>query len=275
MERRTRVYPGEKNGRGMLGSILLLLAAVVIFTGLFLRDDGISLKIEPVPSVTPIPLDEAFDETMTEMEITLPSSDWYALQLGVFEQEGSAGKMAEEYVKRGAGGYIWNDGRYRVLAAVYPLRDDAQTVRQRLQQQMVESFLYEISLPAIRVRLGGMKGQLEIISAAFLHGDELIRQLQQISVMMDQQEINPDEAVPKLSAIGSQLETVLLRLKQRFPVPRPAVVEGLIDCFEDYQHFCLTLSGDESAVSLSAVVKHQTFSSLYLFKQVYDLLSHT
>lgn len=274
MQGRKRVYPSS-NGKWMSGALLIVSAALLL-SGLIWRDAEPLLSISPVPSATAIPLDEGFDDTLGQREITLPSATWYALQLGAFESEKAAAELAQQYTLRGAAGYVWHDGRYRTLAAVYPLRDEAQSVRRQLHEKHdVDSYLYQIDLPAIRLRLSGMNGQLDILEAAFLHANDLIAELQRISVAMDRQEANADEALETLHALKNQMQTVVLRLHQRFASPRHAAVEGMIACLEGYTAFCGELSQQENAVALGMKIKRQTLASLHKLKQVYDTLSHT
>ena len=276
MERRTRVYPAEKQSSGWLSTLLLLLAAVVLVSGLVKRGEDAGISIRRLATATPIPMDAAFDETTAQKEMVLPASRWYALQMGVFEDEAGAESFAEQYVARGAGGYVWHDGRYRVLAAVYPLKEDAQLVRQQLETQHgVDTYLYEVDLPALEIRLNGMQGQLDILEAAFIHANDLIRRMQQLSVGMDRREASSEETLAQLHTLSEQVELVSLRMKQRFSAPRHTAVETLINCFDGYSAFCQQVRGGETAVSLGAALKWQTLSALQCLKRVYDTLQHT
>lgn len=276
MERRRRVYPVQRSKNGWLSGLLLFLSAIVILSGLVWRGGETELSIEPEATSSPIPLSESFDETPSQAEITLPGSEWYALQLGAFENETAAVELGEKYTRRGAAGYVWLDGRYRTLAAVYTLREDAQTVRRQLSEKHeVETYLYQISLPSIKLRLSGMKGQLEILEAAFMHAEDLVHSLVKMSSAMDRQEMSVPEAIEALHGIGDQLQMVSLRLQQRFTSPRHRTVSSLIGYFEDYSGFITRLDPDESAVNVGTKLKYQTFSSLELLKQIYDSLSNT
>lgn len=276
VERRTRVYPARFSLGNHLSRVLLILTGLVILSGLLKGKVDGDVFIHALPSATPVPLEEAFDETMTEMEITLPSSTWHALQLGAFENKVSAEETAQKYAKRGAAGYVWNDGRYRALAAVYPDKTEAQQVRQQLEtQHAVDTYLYAIELPELRLKIKGMQGQLEILQAAFLHAADLINSLQQLGVTMDRREINLQEVQQKLYTFAQQISLVSLRLKQRFTVPRPAVVDEMINLFDSSAASFETFDPQESAVLMTAKIKYETFSALNAFQKIYDELSHT
>ena len=180
MQTRKRVYPSERKPAKWVSYSLLFLSAVILFSGVAARSGGDAV-FETVATPSPIPLDAAFDETRETREITLNGSVWYALQLGAFETEEAARQLAEQFQRRGAAGYLWPEERFRVLAAVYPEKEDAQAVRQQLRDQHdVDSYLFEISIPSVSLRMTGMRGQIDILEAAFLHAEELIRQMERI-----------------------------------------------------------------------------------------------
>lgn len=269
-----RVYPRQREPGKWFSYLLLFLSVSVILSGLLSR--GGDLTIQPAPTATPIPTDAYFDETVEEREITLPSATWYALQLGAFESETAAQELAQQFVKRGAAGYVWHDGRYRTLAAVYPTREDAQAVREQLSDaHSVDSYLYQIDLPALHLLMKGMKGQLDILEAAFAHANDLVVNLQAASVAMDRQEMSGEEAAQLLNGLGEQVDTVKLRLEQRFSAPRHQTVQGLIACFEDYGAFLETLNAGDSDATFGMKVKRQTLSTLNHLKSVYDALGNT
>lgn len=91
-----------------------LLAFVFIGRGASIRTclggGGEDVDIQLAQTATPIPTDEVFDETVESREIALPSSTWYALQLGAFENEKAADELARQFMQRGAAGYVWQDG---------------------------------------------------------------------------------------------------------------------------------------------------------------------
>lgn len=276
MERSRRVYPVQRSRNGWLNGLMLFLSAVIILSGLVWRGGEEKLSIKLTATPTPIPLDEAFDETAAQADFMLPQREWYALQLGVFESKEAAEKLGEQYARRGAAGYVWLDGRYRTLAAVYSLKEDAQAVRQQLSEKHdVETYLYQIRLSEMQLRINGMQGQLEILQAAFAHADELVQSLQTLSMALDRQETGVAELISAVRGISDQLTTVSLRLKQRFAAPRHKTVNCLIQCFDNFAEFASALDPDENEAGCGTKLKYQTFVSLEMLKQIYDSLSNT
>ncbi len=275
MQTRKRVYPSERKPAKWVSYSLLFLSAVILFSGVAARSGGDAV-FETVATPSPIPLDAAFDETRETREITLNGSVWYALQLGAFETEEAAGQLAEQFQRRGAAGYLWPEERFRVLAAVYPEKEDAQAVRQQLRDQHdVDSYLFEISIPSVSLRMTGMRGQIDILEAAFLHAEELIRQMERISETLDRQEITPAEAAEELNTLREQVELVALRMEQRFLSPRNAAVTGLIGLMRDYAAFAREKTGQESNALLSRQLKYQTIQTIRLLLELTDALRNT
>lgn len=275
MQTRKRVYPSERKPAKWVSYSLLFLSAVILFSGVAARSGGDAV-FETVATPSPIPLDAAFDETRETREITLNGSVWYALQLGAFETEEAAGQLAEQFQRRGAAGYLWPEERFRVLAAVYPEKEDAQAVRQQLRDQHdVDSYLFEISIPSVSLRVTGMRGQIDILEAAFLHAEELIRQMERISETLDRQEITPAEAAEELNTLREQVELVALRMEQRFLSPRNAAVTGLIGLMRDYAAFAREKTGQESNALLSRQLKYQTIQTIRLLLELTDELRNT
>ena len=275
MQTRKRVYPSERKPAKWVSDSLLFLSAVILFSGVAARSGGDAV-FEIVATPSPIPLDAAFDETRETREITLNGSVWYALQLGAFETEEAAGQLAEQFQRRGAAGYLWPEERFRVLAAVYPEKEDAQAVRQQLRDQHdVDSYLFEISIPSVSLRMTGMRGQIDILEAAFLHAEELIRQMERISETLDRQEITPAEAAEELNTLREQVELVALRMEQRFLSPRNAAVTGLIGLMRDYAAFAREKTGQESNALLSRRLKYQTIQTIRLLLELTDELRNT
>ena len=275
MERERRTYPVSRNSSRAAGRIMLALAALIIISGLFSRNGGSGFSFERLPEQTAIPLNETFDETITETILEIPAQCWHALQVGVFENEKSANEAAMVFQKRGAAGYLWLDGRYRVLAAAYPDREDAQLVREQLREaHNIDSYLYTIDFPTLSIRLNGMQGQIEILQAAFEHAGDLAKQIQNLSVRMDRQELSVREAIEVLSAADTQMQLVALRLTQRFSPPVPETVQALIACFEDYGRFAQSLNDNESAAAMGMKLKYQHFVTLKHIQSVYQTLNH-
>lgn len=276
MQQHRRLYPARGQNQRSICFFLLLISAGLIISGFLSHLNPDPFGIEPVPMETAVPLNASFDETIASAEMELSPKHWYALQTGAFEVSESALEAAKVFEKRGAAGYIWHEGRYRVLASVYPTMDEAQRVREQLQtRHSIDTYVYTIEMPALKLRVKGMQGQIDILQAAFAHADDLAVQLQRLSVELDRQEKSIAEVQKETEALGQQLRLVALRLKQRFAHPLPKTVEILLGCFEDYSEYASSVGESQSVFEAGIELKKQTFEVLWNLKQVYQLLSAT
>ena len=249
---------------------------MLIISGLLSHHKPDEFGIESLPAQTMIPLNDSFDETISSAEIELPMKRWYALQTGAFEKNESAAEAAKVFEKRGAAGYIWNEGRYRVLASVYPSIEEAQRVRDQLKtQHSIDTYVYIIELPALKLRLNGMQGQIDIVQAAFEHADDLAVQLQKLSIAMDRREKSIAEVQSETEALDDKLRIVSLRMKQRFTQPFPRPVEGLMKCFESFSEYVSSIDNSQSLFEAGIELKKQIFQVLWNTRQIYQLLNVT
>jgi len=161
--------------------------AVIALIGLggmawhFYQQGDLPLPLPPAPTLSP---EEAAADQRT---LTLPAQSWYALQLGVFEQQASAKALAESYQARGAAGFIDTRTQFRVLAAAYESRADAQAVQYQLQAaHQVDAYIIELPSPEITLRITGQKAQLTALSDAYDALHQTALHLSQLSVSLDQ-----------------------------------------------------------------------------------------
>jgi hypothetical protein len=262
VEKRTYKAPG--GGKRILTGVLLFVSCVLILMGL-LKDEngGLSLELKVTP--TPTAIGSTFDETVTTREISLPARSWYAIQLGAYDSEESARAQAESYVARGAAGYVRKDSRFRVLAALYPTREEAQTVRQQLQSQHeIDSYVYEIALPEILLGVDGMAGQLDVLEAGMQYLNTTLEKFCEISTSMDKQDLPVEQELSRLAEVSSQADTLKNVLSQRFSTVHNAVVSDLINLMEEIGTATSLVAETSSKgnVAMGAQMKNQTLKLL-------------
>ena len=192
-------YKTRKSGKGwlILPALLLFGLLCAAYWG---KDTLHELLISPAPTLSQA---ESQGDSRT---VTLPGKSWFSLQLGAFENEESAREVAESFRARGAGGLIAHQGNYRVLAAAYESRAQAQTVQQQLRSQHgVEAYIYEINRGEITLKISGQKAQLTALTDAYDALFQAEAQLSALSQGIDRGETGKDAA---LAALASQRETL-------------------------------------------------------------------
>ena len=181
---KTRVYRVRRGGGRWLAWVLgAMLLAAGAYAVLQARPFAAAPDLSLQPSATLTPRDSAADSRL----LTLDGETWHALQLGAFDSPDAAQALAEAYRARGAGGLIWQRDAYRVLAAAYVSRADAQAVQSRLlSQHGVETVITDVAWPDVTLRATGQKAQLDALTDAYDALPKLIRHLADLSQALDQ-----------------------------------------------------------------------------------------
>ncbi len=268
-----RVYPSKS--RRWTAYALLIVSLALVVTGLFGRGapmDDVAL----IPQVAPTPdlSAEEYDQTPTERELTLPERTYYTIQLAAYENEQSAMDSAAAFQKRGAAGYVMHDMRYRVLAALYLDRMDAQLVRVQLNETNgLDAYVYPVTLPSITLRMTGSVGQLDALEAACDGALTLLDELQALSVHLDRQTLTAEETVLALREHGETARLLATRLEQRFTPPRHKAVECLQQGLAAFGAAAAAASAKDGSVLLATQTKYQAFALLDTWKTLTELLT--
>lgn len=190
-----------KTGRNR-GLLFLLLAVLLLAAGavyLHVRAPR-PLAASSAPVLTP---EDIRQDTRV---ITLPGGQWFSLQLGAFEEEKSAQALADTYRGRGAAGYLYANGTFRVLAAAYENRESARAVQAQLARKHgVDAYLYSLTRSEVTLRIHGQQAQLNALEDALSLCDQLTYTLSGLSEALDKGEIPAEEAT---RALSSQKDTV-------------------------------------------------------------------
>lgn len=209
--------------------VLLLLLALGGGLYFFYQQGSLPLPqaLSPAPTLTP---EEARWEERT---LILPGQSWYALQLGVFDQQASAQALADRFQARGAGGFIDDRERYRVLAAAYESRGDAQAVQQQLQAlHNVEAYLIALESPEITLRITGQKAQLTALEDALTALHQAARQLSSLSLALDRGEMGREALLNALASQQQTLAALEKRLHQLFGDHPHSAVQPVLTALE-------------------------------------------
>ena len=252
----TKRYKTRKRGWGWLLALIAgfgIGAAAATF-----RPENWQVSL-PVPFVTvPASPTRPPEETQAEERtLTLPGRSWYALQVGAFDSQEAAQSLAASFQNRGAAGYVLRQDTYRVLAAAYPARADAQAVVSQLKNQhQVDAIVTDVLQPEVTLRLSGQKGQLTALGDAYDALNQLAEHLSALSLRLDQRTMDSGQI---LSAIRSERETLLAlsgRLESWFGSEAPkevGQVKALLDDLCRSLDDCLSTQGN---TALGARIKY-------------------
>ena len=258
-ERGNGMHPGKlkvrrykKAGRSGKWMILLLLGVLAAAGGYLYRQGELPpLDIAPSPTLTP------GESAAEEKTIVLPGSAWYALQLGVFEQESAAHQLAESFRSRGAGGAILSSPPYRVLAAAYESRADAQQVQLQLSNlHGVESYVHEIICPEVTLKLRGQRAQLSAISDACTAFSQGAERLSALSRGLDQHALGKEAVQAAMESEKNTFSALAERMSALFGPSAPEAVRVLGDALSEISDALAAARGISGETALGAQVKY-------------------
>ena len=229
---KTKRYPVRKRGGGWAALLLLgiLLGAGAATFGKEAWQAALP-RFQRVaqPSSTQAP--ETFPRE--ERTLTLPGHAWYALQLGAFDSADAAESLAASYRSRGAAGYVRVQGQYRVLAAAYATRADAQAVITQLRtQHQVDAVLTEIVQPEVTLRMIGRPDQLTALADAYDALEQLSVQLAALSDSMDRGKTDRQTVLDALRSHKETLTALKNRLDAQFGENIPEAVKDAADMLD-------------------------------------------
>ena len=197
------------------------------------------------------------DLSPAEITLSLPGEVWYALQLGAFSGREAALSAAEEYISRGAAGYVSEDaGTYRLLAAAYDTRAAAQAVGARLKsEQGIDAYVLEVSRGALSARCKGQTAQLNALKDAYDCFSACAKQLYTLSCGLDAREKDQRETLEALLSLETTLRAILERVSRLFP-DRPEAAKGLLEGGTLLVKALSDARAAQSATDLSGKIKY-------------------
>lgn len=203
---------------------------------------------------------EAPQERVTR-ELNWEAPMGYLIQFGAYEDSDNARIEAARYVKRGAAGYVLNDGIYRVMGAMYFSEDEANRVKDKLyEQEDLSCMVYPIESDPVTLRVTATEAQIDALNGAeqaVLNGAE---ELGNMAFQLDGGVISASDALTEISAISARVKKAQDTLITQAGATPNDVAAGLIELAEAFRSGLLELSQEnqESVLSFSSKIKYNT-----------------
>ncbi len=244
----------KTGGTGRRALACILLGAVIIAGSLVLQ------RQLGIPSPFRLSMGEKAEQKESgprqTRQLTLSAHTVYALQLGAFTQEDAARQLAQEFAGRGAAGYVHFDGEaYRVLAAAYPTRAEAQAVQTRLGNQNISTYIHPCAQEAMTLRAGGEARQVEAVAEALAYLDGLANKLHTLSAALDSRERTAEECRNALLSEGSTCTGLRQSLQSAFDGEAPEDLQPLLEIFSQVSDIAEAARNENSAARVGAALK--------------------
>lgn len=198
---------------------------------------------------------------------TVKGRTLYAVRLLSTQVEAEADERAASVKAAGGGGYVYNDGVYSVLAAVYANEADAQTVAERNAGEVVA-----LSITKIKCKVYEDIATSQSVSDNARYAfTELFDELYKISIDLDAHVLSESAAAYKIAACKNKLldvDAALDKLLDRFP--SDATLLKIKNAYLDIAAV-LEKTADASG-ALTARVKYASCALAVRCKQLFDSL---
>jgi hypothetical protein len=149
----------------------------------------------------------------------------YCVELANFDNIAKATEARNEYKQQLAAGYVVNDnGTFRVLAAAYKTRTNAESVVENLKQSEVAANIFLVDVPTLYLDLEleneqklALKDCLNLFYNAYL-------KIYDLSMKLDKSEITLDQAKLELLALKTESEQVINNFNSKIEVPKTSEI---------------------------------------------------
>ena len=246
---------------------LLLCALVLLVSSHFKEKMGIPPLFSLSPQATAAPQatkSPQQKESYSSCDISMTARSWYALQLGAFTQESAAMQLSAEFIPRGAAGYVCRDDDiYRVYAAAYPTRAEAQSVQTRLSAQGVTTYIQPCTEDAFTLRATGTQTQLSAVKDVFSYLDSLSMKFYALSGQLDKSELTAADALSALMSEAHTCRALAEAFTNAFPDTLPNDAQSPIDLLLSIAQSCESVQNSQSAARIGAALKSSQFSVIF------------
>lgn len=251
---------------------ILCLLALLTGGGLYLMNKNgwipLNLSLSPSPTLSP-------DEVKADTRVmSIPGETWYALQLGVFTSREAADAAAAPFSSRGAAAYLYEDGTsFRVLAAAYKTRAEAQTVMSRLKTDHgIETFIFELSRGEVTLKVHGQAAQLTALESAYACLSGAGGLLADLSAGLDNYTRTEEETRAALTSEEDTVGSLREKLGMLFDDP-PVSVKGVLESLTTLSDALTDAQKQTGAALLGAKIKYAQLVALDLLSAYVGALS--
>lgn len=264
---RTKRYPrGGGNGPLIFLMLFLVIGCVAVLTA----PDGFPILSLPAAANTPMPLPQP-TATAANSTLTLERQSWYGVQLAAYDTLAQAEEAADNFKARGAGGFILEDGLYRVLASAYPVREEADSVLAQLQAQagFETAVLYRLSADEVLLQVVATPIQASALSQGFALLPELIRELSRLSLALDREAMDAPAVRAAAGTNQARAQQLLATMELSLAGASNAIVTGLTELLEACASAMeeLATAEDDKVLSFSAQIKYNHLDILWRYVQ--------
>ena len=199
-----------------------------------------------------------------------------AIQMGAFTDEANAVSYGDEIKSKGAAGYVIEDTFYRVLAMGYMSEADARTVRDQLKSDGIESHIFKISAPGVKMQISATEANVNAIKDAFATWEDKFREMETIIFKLDKGQITSADAYDTIEASNITVTDIYneltgLAAKQE----NNKILDGLAELYKNTGNAFKDIMALNSSdlVAFSSKIKYTYIDMLMEYKQYMEKIT--
>ncbi len=286
---RTKRYPARRGLQRVLALVVFALALFVLSQTVNLGKPNGGATPKPLAAVTATPppstapantplADEipqpGFPTPLLGADgsgsIFIPKLDWHLIQLGAYSGPESAEQQAKQFIQRGAAGYILQDDRYRVIAAAYTTREDAEIIKARLQEvQGVDTYIYHLSTEEVELSVTAAAAQIQALSEGFDVLRSALTELGRLSTELDKQQIDGSAVILRAQDMRQRVRESAGTLENVLSHSNSEVVVGLRTMLAAADSGLETICAQnaQESVAMTSKIKYHQIDVMWRFIQ--------
>jgi hypothetical protein len=199
--------------------------------------------------------------------VNISEKRYYAVCLGVYDDEPAAEANAARVRGRGAAGFVARENNYKVLSSAYAVKKDAQSVVDRLKANGVDAALFAIIIPKCRIKNVAAKSKDAVVRLLETYG-QLYDELYALSVALDE-ELVGDGAYGSLRAIADRLNGIIAELDQMSESDGGLYIIYIKAQYVSVLNMVEAINLAESYFEISVSIKYTYLKMLYEFIDLY------
>ncbi|MEG0766814.1 MAG: hypothetical protein RR482_03775 [Clostridia bacterium] len=276
---RTKRYPTRGRLRRAVQA-LLMIGGLYVLMGT-LTGQWLPPGLAPAPTATPIALTTPAptphpDQTAQDMQeaqdsaLVLQRQSWYAISFGVFGTRKDAEGAGANYVQRGAAGYVLEEDGFYLLSSAYPLREEADAVREQLRtQHQIDSTIYPLAAEEVELRVTASPLQISALGQGFALLPEMIEELSRLSLALDRQTMDVAAVTAAAGNNFARIAALRTTLSLSLGSSKSGIVTGLLSLLSESEKAMENISAQKGAtvLELSAKIKYNHLDVLWKYVQ--------
>jgi hypothetical protein len=199
-----------------------------------------------------------------------------AIQMGAFTDETNAISFGDMIKSKGAAGYVMEDNFYRVLAMGYLAEEDARIVREQLKDDGIESHIYKISAPGVKMQISATEANVNAIKDAFATWEEKFKGMEDVIFKLDKGQISTVDAYDTIEAYNITMTDIYNELAGLAAnQENNAILDGLAGLYSSTSSALSDIMELNSSdkVAFSSKIKYTYIDMLMKYKQYMEKIT--